>query len=168
MDLKKLFMNNKAVSPVIGVILMVAITVILAGVVGSTVFGQKTTQSAPQANLNIQAGKLPEGDTNPATIKIEHLSGDPINLDTTKIVASVNGGNSQTIVTDPKTIVSAGNVQILELKTEDTDDDADTLPDPLKDNSGDGSETIKSGDVINIKVVDVHTSQLICNRDVRF
>ncbi|MFY9200468.1 MAG: archaellin/type IV pilin N-terminal domain-containing protein, partial [Methanosarcina flavescens] len=30
MDFKKLFISNKAVSPVIGVVLMVAITVILA------------------------------------------------------------------------------------------------------------------------------------------
>ena len=54
MDFKKLFMNNKAVSPVIGVILMVAITVILAAAIGSSVFGQGTAESAPQANLDIQ------------------------------------------------------------------------------------------------------------------
>ena len=54
MDFKKLFMNNKAVSPVIGVILMVAITVILAAAIGSAVFGQGTAESAPQANLDIQ------------------------------------------------------------------------------------------------------------------
>ena len=55
MDLKKLFKNNDAVSPVIGVILMVAITVILAAAIGSSVFGQGTTKSAPQANIGIKA-----------------------------------------------------------------------------------------------------------------
>ncbi len=40
MDLKKLLNDNKAVSPVIGVILMVAITVILAQAIGISVFGQ--------------------------------------------------------------------------------------------------------------------------------
>ena len=44
MDLKKLFKNNDAVSPVIGVILMVAITVILAAAIGSSVFGQGPDQ----------------------------------------------------------------------------------------------------------------------------
>ena len=58
MDFKKLFMNNKAVSPVIGVILMVAITVILAAAIGSSVFGQGTAQSAPQANLDIQSAGI--------------------------------------------------------------------------------------------------------------
>ncbi|AGF96926.1 hypothetical protein MmTuc01_1566 [Methanosarcina mazei Tuc01] len=75
MDLKKLFSNNKAVSPVIGVVLMVAITVILAAAIGSSVFGQGPAKSAPQANLfhlwsfcfsaeneivKKDAGKLPE------------------------------------------------------------------------------------------------------------
>ncbi len=57
MDLKKLFKNNDAVSPVIGVILMVAITVILAAAIGSSVFGQGTTKPAPQANIGIKAAR---------------------------------------------------------------------------------------------------------------
>ena len=39
MDIKRLFTDNEAVSPVIGVILMVAITVILAAVIGTFVLG---------------------------------------------------------------------------------------------------------------------------------
>lgn len=38
MGLKKLFTNEKAVSPVIGVILMVAISIILKAAIGSSVF----------------------------------------------------------------------------------------------------------------------------------
>ena len=57
MDFKKLFRkDDKAVSPVIGVILMVAITVILAAAIGSSVFSKGTAESAPQANLNVKAG----------------------------------------------------------------------------------------------------------------
>ncbi|CAD7776403.1 Archaeal Type IV pilin, N-terminal [Candidatus Methanoperedenaceae archaeon GB50] len=40
-------MNEEAVSPVIGVILMVAITVILAAVIASFVFGMGPSESAP-------------------------------------------------------------------------------------------------------------------------
>jgi len=50
MKLKQLFTDEDAVSPVIGVILMVAITVILAAVIGTFVLGigsgQETTPSA--------------------------------------------------------------------------------------------------------------------------
>ena len=44
MDMKKLFADDSAVSPVIGVILMVAITVILAAVIGSFVLNNLVIQ----------------------------------------------------------------------------------------------------------------------------
>ena len=57
MDLKKLFTDERAVSPVIGVILMVAITVILAAVIGAFVLGLGGDQEqTPQATLSIQSG----------------------------------------------------------------------------------------------------------------
>ncbi|SHH23975.1 type IV pilin [Halobaculum gomorrense] len=53
MDFKNLFDDDRAVSPVIGVILMVAITVILAAVIGSFVLGlgNSVQQTAPNANF---------------------------------------------------------------------------------------------------------------------
>ena len=81
MDLKKLFKNNDAVSPVIGVILMVAITVILAAAIGSSVFGQGPAKSAPQANIDIKAVDVYTGTTALASVKFEHLGGDPIHFE---------------------------------------------------------------------------------------
>ncbi|MBU4075274.1 MAG: type IV pilin N-terminal domain-containing protein, partial [Euryarchaeota archaeon] len=47
--------NEEAVSPVIGVILMVAITVILAAVIAAFVFGLGgTQQAAPTASITAQ------------------------------------------------------------------------------------------------------------------
>ncbi|WP_227133697.1 type IV pilin [Halorubellus salinus] len=52
MQLKNLFADEDAVSPVIGVILMVAITVILAAVIGAFVLGIGGSQDqAPQASF---------------------------------------------------------------------------------------------------------------------
>ncbi|MFC7068112.1 type IV pilin N-terminal domain-containing protein [Halobaculum lipolyticum] len=53
MDFTQLFDDDRAVSPVIGVILMVAITVILAAVIGSFVLGlgNSVQQTAPNANF---------------------------------------------------------------------------------------------------------------------
>ena len=54
MNLKKLFTEERAVSPVIGVILMVAITVILAAVVGSFVLGlaSDVSENAPTVQID--------------------------------------------------------------------------------------------------------------------
>ena len=82
MDFKKLFKNTHAVSPVIGVILMVAITVILAAAIGSSVFGQGPAESAPQANLDIKsAGITSLVLLAIASVRFEHLGGDPIHFE---------------------------------------------------------------------------------------
>ena len=56
MNVKKLFTEDRAVSPVIGVILMVAITVILAAVIGSFVLGlaSDVSESAPTAQISFE------------------------------------------------------------------------------------------------------------------
>jgi flagellin-like protein len=83
MDLKKLFdTEDRAVSPVIGVILMVAITVILAAVIGAFVLGlgDQASSSAPQATINWEF-------TNNATIS--HGGGQDIT--TSEITILVDG-----------------------------------------------------------------------------
>ncbi|MEF8781821.1 MAG: type IV pilin N-terminal domain-containing protein, partial [Haloarculaceae archaeon] len=53
MRLKRLLTDDDAVSPVIGVILMVAITVILAAVIASFVLGLGDSQQvSPQASMD--------------------------------------------------------------------------------------------------------------------
>ncbi|WP_420191912.1 type IV pilin [Haloplanus salinarum] len=56
MQLKQLLTEDRAVSPVIGVILMVAITVILAAVIGTFVLGlgDQVSESAPQASFSFE------------------------------------------------------------------------------------------------------------------
>ena len=73
MKLKQLFTDDSAVSPVIGVILMVAITVILAAVIGTFVLnlGQGIQQTAPQASFGFD---YDDADN----VTITHETGDSI------------------------------------------------------------------------------------------
>ena len=153
MDLKKLFKNNDAVSPVIGVILMVAITVILAAAIGSSVFGQGATKPAPQANIGITANG-----TNAigiASVKLEHLGGDPIHFGdsrVTKVTASL-GSTSGEVDASGLDTMSVGDMKPLLL----SNNSVNVL----------GRSPV-SGDTVNIKIIDVKTNQLISNKDVRF
>ena len=63
MNIQNLFSEDRAVSPVIGVILMVAITVILAAVIGAFVLGlgDQAADSTPQASFNCNNGNLTHG-----------------------------------------------------------------------------------------------------------
>ena len=64
MQLKTLLNEDDAVSPVIGVILMVAITVILAAVIATFVLGlgEQVSDTAPQASFDFSLDQDPETD----------------------------------------------------------------------------------------------------------
>jgi flagellin-like protein len=82
MQLNELFADDDAVSPVIGVILMVAITVILAAVIASFVLGlgNQAQQGAPTATIGFdyeQIDENPSG-TNYGALAISHDGGDSV------------------------------------------------------------------------------------------
>ena len=94
MVLKNLGANDeRGVSPVIGVILMVAITVILAAVIGSFVLGIGSDVSEPpQASLTIEDGALVHqgGDTLDSTLTIKNAD-----ESTSTTLPSLNPGDSE-------------------------------------------------------------------------
>lgn len=77
--------TNRAVSPVIGVILMVAITVILAAVIGTFVLGLGGSmgQTAPSASINW------DWDASSSELTVTHSGGDRIDADQVRLM--VNG-----------------------------------------------------------------------------
>ncbi len=86
MEFKQLFDDDRAVSPVIGVILMVAITVILAAVIGTFVLGlgDQLQATAPQASFGFDTS------SDQSEVTITHESGDTIGASNVKISATDN------------------------------------------------------------------------------
>jgi len=80
MRLKNLFADEDAVSPVIGVILMVAITVILAAVIASVVLGvgQQAGNVSPQASFTIEYESGAGYGGFEGNVSVQHDSGDTI------------------------------------------------------------------------------------------
>ncbi|GCF12964.1 hypothetical protein Harman_08990 [Haloarcula mannanilytica] len=74
MELKRFFNDDDAVSPVIGVILMVAITVILAAVIATFVLGlgDQVSNTAPQASFST------DYDSGAGEVDVTHDGGDSI------------------------------------------------------------------------------------------
>ena len=86
MQFKELFDDDRAVSPVIGVILMVAITVILAAVIGTFVLGlgDQIQSTTPQASFGFDSA---DSATN---VTITHESGNSIPASNINISATSN------------------------------------------------------------------------------
>ena len=101
MDLKELFTEDRGVSPVIGVILMVAITVILAAVIGAFVLGlgDQASSSAPQAQFSFSYDStINEGSADStSTITVSHSGGQDVDTSDLEIRVDgeviYNGGN---------------------------------------------------------------------------
>ncbi|MDX1748206.1 MAG: type IV pilin N-terminal domain-containing protein, partial [Halobacteriales archaeon] len=150
MDIAGLVRDEKAVSPVIGVVMMVAITVILSAVVGTFALGLGESQdTAPQSTW-----EKDYTDGSSDTLVLTHQSGDPMEADRLNVVATgvtctsgtfdspknlnddygistaVAAGNSVTI--DGSQLCGGGNIDLsgatvrLVWEDEDTDDQADS------------------------------------------
>jgi flagellin-like protein len=105
MDIKNIFTDEDAVSPVIGVILMVAITVILAAVIGTFVLGlgDQVQNNAPQATFSFDYSG-----SSTTTVTATHDGGDTFNSENSQsLVLDTPSGSSDflTAFTD----VSAGD-----------------------------------------------------------
>ncbi len=99
MNLTTIFTEDRAVSPVIGVILMVAITVILAAVIGAFVLGlgDQVSNNAPSASFEFNF----ENDTQ---VTITHGGGDSIANSTLSV--TVDGEEAYPSADDSWEIVS--------------------------------------------------------------
>jgi len=118
MRLKQLFADDDAVSPVIGVILMVAITVILAAVIASFVLGlgNQASQGAPTATIGFDYEET-DGGVSPSEgyLKVSHDGGDTvpsneIYIRGSGIIDAADGGESKYDDTNSDVVVS-GNTQ---------------------------------------------------------
>jgi len=83
MQLRGIYTDDDAVSPVIGVILMVAITVMLAAVMGSFVLGlgQSSTNTGPRATFSFEYEEVdPNGPDSDdwGVVKVSHNGGDTV------------------------------------------------------------------------------------------
>ncbi|MFC7114289.1 type IV pilin [Natronoarchaeum sp. GCM10025703] len=156
MDFKKLLETDddeRAVSPVIGVILMVAITVILAAVIGAFVIGiGDDQQEVPQASWDWDQ----TGETGSDSVTLSHQTGDTISNSNLELQFSGTAtdvfDNSGDIDTGPfgNSDVSAGSSVELNFSfTNDyaTDAENETLTLSWESDSGGDSSVLTSWDL---------------------
>jgi flagellin-like protein len=106
MNLDTLFSDDRGVSPVIGVILMVAITVILAAVIGTFVLGlgDSLGNSQPTAQLNAELNSTS------GNVTISHGGGDA--LETNNLRVTVDG-NGTAVQFDSGSTFAVGNSTVI-------------------------------------------------------
>jgi len=135
--------DERAVSPVIGVILMVAITVILAAVIGTFVLGLgDQVESAPQASFNfdVETDSSASGDV----LSITHRGGD--NIDASDIEVRIGGQ----AVGEDSAYWDGSSTQSSISDTLGTDDDTFNAGDSIGVDLGAFSTAPEPGDSVDI------------------
>lgn len=173
MQLKALLDDTDAVSPVIGVILMVAITVILAAVIGTFVLGlgDQVGSSAPQATLNLDASS---GD--PSEINLEHNGGDGLHSDNTRMVIEYGSISWTVNPGSPDDVFSVGDSVTISISQIDIDGDG--IADKTQMSVGSGwsgfsavdhtgtDDTISSGNAVSVKIIDTKSQKVIYKSEI--
>ena len=165
---KQLGTEERGVSPVIGVILMVAITVILAAVIGGFVLqlGSGVGDAAPQASIGVS-------DTNFAndSIELRHSGGDTIEWADTNVILEVTGSadntvqwdspNSDALSTGQRATIYIKNgsaTQKIVLNTETKEKGADT---------GVSTFSLEDNDKVTLTLIDRPSGEIISESEFR-
>jgi len=185
MEFRQLFNDDRAVSPVIGVILMVAITVILAAVIGTFVLGlgDQVQSTTPQASFGFEQEDVTYGDGVEAeTMTITHETGDTISESNLQVTVAgnpafdVDSSNATSLLWDSNGEVSAGSsVRVVGYYTGDSFTSPNmwdgSTPDWNEGGTFNGTdyEPIATGDTVRVvyNSPDSDSSSTLAKRDVR-
>lgn len=136
--------DERAVSPVIGVILMIAITVIMAAVIATLVFdlGDGLGDTAPTTSVGTSTNSDWEPDDGPEDlVYLTHESGDTMDMDEIAVVIRDDDGAETARLNE-------GN----EWKTDDDDAWLEIGGNSAAGNEIDGDETFGAGATIDVYV----------------
>lgn len=161
MKLPEVFKKDDALSPVIGVILMVAITVILAAVIAASVFGMGSPETAPQASIKGSSAELNDHNV----IKIEHQGGEVVTLSDANTKVILNGDNVNLSALDTSDLKAFETGETLYLYINSSTIWLGTYTNATTDADG---NVVETGETANVKFIDVNSQQLVADFDVRF
>jgi flagellin-like protein len=126
MNFKQIFTDDDAVSPVIGVILMVAITVILAAVIGTFVLGlgDQVSNTSPQASFTFDFNDEADYDNDNSVegdqLTITHDGGDGITATQLTVVSQTSANLSSTSNPSSPSTATSETADDTGLKDDDT------------------------------------------------
>ena len=149
--------DEEAVSPVIGVILMVAITVILAAVIAAFVFGMggNLTEAPPSVSLVASSNSATSG----ADIIIKHTGGDVLAGSDWKVSVVAAGNNTGYVTSSSVDDFSVGSQVIIENDETITTTAPYTFSTTWKHNGG-GDEFVQ-GNKYDVKVVHIPSNSMV-------
>jgi flagellin-like protein len=169
--------EDRGVSPVIGVILMVAITVILAAVIGTFVLGlgDQVSESAPQATIAASDAEDdavidPAGET-ASLIDLEHRGGDTLQQSETVIQVTNSTNNNQARIwggSEPVLFTTSSNSDDIELSVSGGSElsTASTITIQADNTAGTPTDTPDLSSTYTVTMIDSGSGQIIAEKNI--
>jgi flagellin-like protein len=152
---RKLFSDKKAVSPVIGVMLMIVVTVILAAAISAYTGSMKSQEMAPQVTMAAKAS-MQNG-----YVHLEHLGGDTIDRRDIRIEIE-SGYPSQTGYVDIEKVTFVPRANFLNPGDEAKINFTYSSPDDfIRFEGAEISQQVELGEPFRITIIDSNSGQTI-------
>lgn len=147
--------DDRGITPVIGAVLMITITVLLAAVVGASSLGLggKALSEPPQASLSVATS--PGADE----ITIKHEGGDGLDGERTRLIITVAGTEASFDAITASTVLSVGSTAVIDTSGNDRVDwNGDGSVESYSPSAGaDVLPPLSPGDRITVKLIDVES-----------
>ncbi len=168
--IRKWVKDKTGVSPIIAIILMVAITVVLAATIYVWVSGMGGGGStAPSLTLKVtdDTGDNSFSDTAQDDIMVvDHMGGDKIKCEDIKILVTDPNGNEYTLLWDSANTKFADSTNGLETDTTDIDDGYFAVGEEFTIKEDSGHLTLASTGVWHVKIIYIPSNSILYDKDI--
>lgn len=149
--------DDRGVTPLVAIVLILAVTLILVSLVGSslTSFGEDATDAAPQASLSVSLS------TSADTVTINHDGGDDLLAQDTRVVITIDGSESSWDETATQDKLAVGDSATFDFSgTTDTGPSSGPWS-AYGDDDGSSDDDIATGDEVVVEIIDVPSQRII-------
>ncbi|WP_338099604.1 type IV pilin N-terminal domain-containing protein [Methanolapillus africanus] len=154
--------DKRGISPVVGVLMLLAITVIMAGYLGSEVLSYEFEKPAPPVSMSARYEKADVGTTSYGVVRLEHIGGASLDVSNLKILAGSTEVNLSNLkkesigIGESVAIANIGSSQVAVLEY------------PVsKSSKKPAGNLIVQGESLEITVIDVSHNQILYKATVR-
>ena len=152
--------DERGISPVVGVLLLLAITVVMAGYLATEVLSYEFTSPSPPVSLNARVETMTVGSSNYTVIRLEHSGGASLSAANIRIL--VNQSETDFSYLSKKTFGIGESVTICGIESNKTA----VLSYPVSETKKPSRNIINKGETIEVIVIDSTNNQILFKKTI--
>jgi len=154
--------DQRGISPVVGVLLLLAITVVMAGYLATEVLSFEFQAPSPPVSLSARTEKVTVGGAEYSVIRLEHVGGAPLSVSNIRIL--INQTEADLSYLQKESFVIGESVLLCGIEN----NKAAVLTYPVSSSAKKPSRNIiESGDMKEVTIIDLSHNQIIFKKTIR-